>query len=544
MSFIKSLLGRKSKSSFSSAKDGGRDPSLAATKSGMLLDLDGSQLDLLTTLTYLSCISTANVTREQLFEAAARLEYMPSPYFARVANLVQSLGYDFSHACHVVSETCPDETIKQFLLRMGNSMASGEAEPTFLMRETAVVMEDYTNSYERDIETLRKWTDAFVALMVSCNLIVLVSLISNMIYNLGMGFIVIVEIVSIVAAALGAWLIYRMAPFDPLIHKLQDKCAEQQMMQKLTSTLLPAALIAGLGMFAVFQQIGYSMVVAGVIILPVGIVTLRLESKVDSRDRDIADFVRALGGVTGARSSTVIESLDHIDRRAIGSLEIELKRLLTRVHAGLSTVKAWYKFMAETGSELIHRTVRCFWDASDLGGDTDKIGKMSADMALRVSLLRAKRKLVSSTFNYVMIPMHVALIGTLVFMSEVVSAFNTQLVQAQETMDAETGTNSSTINPEAIGIPGALTFQSFNTSFIRLMVLIVVLALTLVNAFAPRAASGGHGLKLAFFGGLMLILSGLILIIIPPVAHGVFSDTLQSPLPGDGTAAAAGAGQS
>ena len=191
MSFIKSLSRQKGKGSFSSAKDG-RDPSLAQTKSGLLLDLDGSQLDLLTVLTYLSCISTANVTREQLFEAGARLGYMPSPYFAQVANLVQSLGYDFSHACHVVSETCPDDVMKQFLLRMGNSMASGEAEPTFLMRETAVQMEDYTNAYERDVETLRKWTDAFVALMVSCNLVVLVSLISNMIYNLGVMFIVIV----------------------------------------------------------------------------------------------------------------------------------------------------------------------------------------------------------------------------------------------------------------------------------------------------------------------------------------------------------------
>lgn len=530
MSFIKSLSRQKGKGSFKSAKDG-RDPSLAQTKSGLLLDLDGSQLDLLTVLTYLSCISTANVTREQLFEAGARLGYMPSPYFAQVANLVQSLGYDFSHACHVVSETCPDEVMKQFLLRMGNSMASGEAEPTFLMRETAVQMEDYTNAYERDVETLRKWTDAFVALMVSCNLVVLVSLISNMIYNLGVMFIVIVEVVSIVAAAMGAWLIYRMAPFDPLVHKLPVKCAEQELMTKMARISFPLAALAAVLAYVATGQIGLSMLAIGVIILPCGIVNLSLEGKVDSRDRDIADFLRALGGVTAARSSTVIESLDHIDRRAIGSLEVELKRLLVRVHAGLSTVKAWGRFMAETGSELIHRTVRCFWDACDLGGDADRIGKMSSDMALRVSLLRAKRKLVSSTFNYVIIPMHLALIGTLVFMSEVVTAFNGQLMKAQNAVNGQEA--SSTLDPEAIGIPGALTFQSFNTSFVRSMVLAVVIALTLINGFAPRAASGGHSMKIAFFGGITLILSGLILLVVPPIAHSVFSSTLtDQPVPG------------
>ena len=532
MSFIKSLLKRENKSSFKSARDDGRDPSMAMAKSGWLLDLDGSQLDLVTVLTYLSCISTANVTREQLFDAAARLGYMPSPYFAQVANLVQSLGYDFAHACHAVSETCADETVKQFLLRMGNSMASGEPEPVFLTREMHVQMEDYTNSYERDIETLRKWTDAFVALMVSCNLIVLVSLISNMIYDLGAMFIIIVEVISIVAAAMGAWLIYRMAPFDPLIHKLPDRCAEQRLMSRLAMVLFPLAVIVGLLLAIALGNIGLGMLVGGLLVLPVGVVTLALERKVDARDRDIADFLRALGGVTSARSSTVIESLSHIDRRAIGSLEMELRRLLTRVHAGLSTVKCWYKFMAETGSELIHRSVRCFWDANDLGGDSDKIGRFSADMALRVSLLRAKRRLVASTFNYVVMPMHVALIGTLIFISEVVSAFNTQLLKAQASAEGE----ATTLNPEDIGIPGALSFQSFNTGFMHLMVLIVVIALTIVNGFAPRAAAGGHGYKLAFFGGLTLILSGAILLIVPPVARGMFSDTLTQ---GAATAASA-----
>ena len=62
-----------------------------------------------------------------------------------------------------------------------------------------VMLEDYTNEYERGIESLRKWTDAFVALLVSCNLVVLVALISNMIYNLGSILMLVVEAVAIIA---------------------------------------------------------------------------------------------------------------------------------------------------------------------------------------------------------------------------------------------------------------------------------------------------------------------------------------------------------
>jgi flagellar protein FlaJ len=526
MSSIKFWQRQKDKAS-SDQGHPGRDPALARIKSGWLFDPDASQFDLLSVLTYLSCLSTANVSRMQLFEAAAKLNYGPSPYFAQVANLVQTLGHDFAHACQVVSQTAVDDVMRQFLLRFGNSLASGEAESVFLERESHVHMEDYTNDYERDVELLRKWTDAFVALMVSTNLVVLVALISNMIYDMGSLLIVVVEGVVMVTAGLGAYLLYRIAPFDPMIHKLKDKSQEQKLMSLLARILFPGALLMALLVYFVFQSIGFAFLVAGFLVLPVGVVTHMLERKVDDRDRDIADFLRSLGGVTAARGSTVINSLSHIDRRAIGSLEPELRRLLARIAAGISTSRAWSRFMAETGSELIHRVVRAFWDAIDLGGDPEKVGRFSADMALKVSLLRAKRKLVSSTFNYVIIPMHIALVGTLVFISEVVSAFNTKLVEAQAIVGGE---NATTLNPEDIGIPGALAFQNFDTGFIKLMVLTVILMLTAVNAFAPRAAAGGHNFKMALFGAMTLCATGALLLLVPPMAANMFSDTLSQPV--------------
>lgn len=505
----------------------GRDPSVAQVKSGWLLDLDHSQFDLLTVLTYLSSVSTANLGREQIFEGAARLGYSPSPYFAQVVNLVQSLGYDYSHACHVVAMKAKDQVMRQFLLRFGNSMASGEPEVVFLARESSVLMDDYTNEYERAIESLKKWTDAYVALMVSCNLIVLVSLISNMIYNMGTLFMVMVEVVALVAAAMGAYLIYRIAPYDPVVHNLPVKSEEQKRMALFARIAIPASILGGVGIYAGTGSIGLALVVSGLLLFPLGMFTLALERKIDARDRDIADFLRALGGVTAARGSTVLDSLNHIDQRAIGSLEPELQRLMTRVSCGLNTDRVWYRFMADTGSELVHRVVRAFWDGNNWGGQPEKIGGYSADMAMRVWLLRAKRKLVSSTFNYVMVPMHVALIGTLVFIAEVVSAFNTKLIEAQAASQSE---NASSINPEEIGIPNALLFQSFNTAFVQAMVLVVILCLTAINAFAPRAASGGHKFKISLFAAMTMVSSGFILLIVPPIAQGMFADTLTPPV--------------
>ena len=59
----------------------------------------------------------------------------------------------------------------------------------FLARETEIQLEQYSRKYERDLESLRKWTDAYVALMVSVTLVVVVSLVSMMIYSVGTVFI-------------------------------------------------------------------------------------------------------------------------------------------------------------------------------------------------------------------------------------------------------------------------------------------------------------------------------------------------------------------
>jgi len=513
----------KNKVSSDLAVGQGRAPELAEVKSSFLLDMDHSQFDLLTVLTYLSSVSTANLSREQIFESAANLGYTPSPYFGQVINLVQSLGYDYSHACYVVARRTKDEVIKLFLLRFGNSMASGEPEVVFLSREAGVIMEDYTNQYERAVESLKKWTDAFVALMVSCSLIVVVALISNMIYNLGSAFMLLIEGVAVVAAVMGAYLIYRIAPYDPVVHELPTRSEEQQRMSRAAGICLPLSLAIGAIAYLGLGSVGIAMVLSGIVLAPLGYLTLKLEQKIDARDRDVADFLRALGGVTSARGATVIESLHHIDRRAIGSLEPDLKRLLTRVACGLSTGRCWAKFMADTGSEMVHRVVRAFWDGNDWGGEPEKIGKYTSDMALRVWLLRAKRKLVASTFNYVVIPMHISLMGTLVFISQVVSAFNDKLLDAQALSQTE---NASSIRPEDIGIPGALAFQSFDTGFLNMIVLVVIICLTFVNAFACRAAAGGHRYKVAWFGAMTLISSGIILLGIPPLADSMFSDTL------------------
>jgi len=482
--------------------------------------------DLVSLFTHLAAVATAHIDRAQLFQTAASLGYGASPFFGQVLALVRGLSYDFAHACHRVSSMAREETIRAILLRFGNSLASGESESAFLQRELRVLTDDYVNEYERDLESLRKWTDAFVALEAAAIMIVLVAVVSNMIYQLGNLFLLLTEGCVMAVGALGAWLIWRVAPYDPMLQRLSGAASSQLLLQAMKLVLLPASLVAGITLYLVTGHFGMAISAAAILLAPTGIYTMLQERKVNDRDRDIADFVRSLGSVTAARGTTVTDSLKHVDRRSIGSLEPELKRLLQRLEAGVDTGRAWARFVAETGSDLVRRVVDAFWDAVRLGGDPALAGSLAADLGLQAYLLRSKRKLVASTFHFVIVPLHGVLVALLLFVNEIVASFNTKLLQAQSVLSSGM---PSGVRPQDLGIPSGLAFQQVDTHMLQTTAVIVALGLTVVNTWTAQAAAGGSKLKLALFGSLNMFATGIALVIMPLVGHVLFAIGFETP---------------
>ena len=70
-------------------------------------------------------------------------------------------------------------------------------------------------------------------------------------------------------------------------------------------------------------------------------------------------------------------------------------------------------------------------------------------------------------------------------------------------------------------VPDLPVFQPHNIDFVGSLVLIMVLVLTVANSLTPKFAVGGHALNAVFFGSIMCILTGLNLVLIPPVAAGL-----------------------
>lgn len=472
--------------------------------------------DLVTQLTYMSAIATAGVSRAQMFEHTSALGYSTSILFRRIHWAAQRLNYDYAQACEVVAETLTDENMRSLLLRFASSLSSGEGEESFLAREMEVQLELYGKQYERDLETLQRWTDAYVALMVSAALIVVISLVSMMIYSMGAGLIIGLAVVVIGTTFLGSWIVYSVAPLEVKACSLADFSHERHFAALLARYVLPIGLAASAGVMLLGFGVPLAFITMSIFLLPIGLLAFREDLQIDRRDRDISSVLRAMGSMVAAMGSTVSEALTRLNRRSLGSLEPQVKRLHVRLRNGLRSDLSWTRFAAESGSELVTRAVRIFWDGLRLGGDAERISYLASMFAMKVSLLRASRKLVSSTFTFIMIPLHVALLSILLFVTEVLVIFGAKMVEVQSQ-----GLNEGIANEANVST--TLLFTSPDIDFIRAFIVAVILVLTVANTFAPYAAGGGHVYKLCLYGSVMCFLSGAAMLIIPAIVQALFA---------------------
>ena len=242
------------------------------------------------------------------------------------------------------------------------------------------------------------------------------------------------------------------------------------------------------------------------------------DRRVDQYDRDVSTLLRSLGSIVGAIGTTVTEGMERINQRSLSSLEQGVKRLHVRLRSGIRPDLCWDRFISETGSELVDRSVSIFWDTIKLGGEPDAIGYLSSLFALKISLLRENRKLVSQTFMYLMVPLHAVLIAILLFVTEVMVIFGQQLTNINQQSLAN-------VDPATTGglDVNVLAFASPNIAFIRGFALVVTIVLTIVDTWSPHATAGGHHHKVWLYAAVMLVLSGGALLLVPQIVGGLFS---------------------
>ncbi|MDD5288574.1 MAG: hypothetical protein PHY28_05625 [Dehalococcoidales bacterium] len=469
-------------------------------------------MDFFSLLSYMAAISTSGISRTGLFQHASKLPYISSRYFKKADFVAKAFNHDYAEACRIVGEATKEPEVKAVLLRLSGALSSGEQLDKFLAREAKVFGENYSNNYAGRLEVLRKWTDAYIALIMTAAVVTVMAVVTAIIGNISLTMILSLCSLTILVTIGGVWLIASQAPKERRIHSLPTRSKEQELARNISRIILPLGFIVTVAVIVIEKSLGWAMLSASAFLFPIGIIGLIDDGKIYKRDTEIAGFLRSLGGVSQAIRATVSEAMGRLDFRSMGTLKENADLLYTRLLAGINPHKCWNHFVCESGSEQVNRSVRIFWDGVTLGGEPERVGNEASAFAMQVAHLREQRKLISSGLLWLALAMHVVLTIVVVFIDQTIVTF-CSLVNA-----IAPGGNVSDLAPDmqSFGIFGS---GSMELNMLHFMVMVIVVVLTVANAVAIHATDGGHIYKLAFYMAITMAFSGAALIFVPPVVN-------------------------
>lgn len=460
----------------------------------------------------MSAVAGSGISRSRIFELGSSLPRIPADYFKRVHLLAQKLGYDYASACTKVGLAIKSDAMISLLLRLGNALTSGQPEADFLVEEAAVQGEAYEKEYERDLESLTKWTDAYAAVSVSSALMIVINMTSSLIYSLSNSIILGLVVTMLAIASVTAWILSRAAPKEVIDLFSPEGTWPQRLAGQLGIYTIAAVFIVCPLLMLVGFSIGPTLVIAAIMLFPLGGVSMLAGREIDKKDREFGPFLRSLGSMAVSTGTTITEALTRIDFSSFPTLETDLKRLRSRLIAAVDPELCWHKFALETGSKLIGETITIFNDAVRLGGDPDTVAFLSAEFSTKTIMLRAKRQVVASTFAWLTVVMHGTIAILMVTILEIVRNF-VKMIDAAATALGEAAAQAATL-----ALP---TFNAPQVMFFERITMIMVVLLCVINAYAIIATDGGHKYKAIFYLSILLVLSGVGFIVVPPIVEGV-----------------------
>ena len=494
--------------------------------------------DLLSNLTYMWVLSTGSLPRNLILEQCGRQRLKTAIVFDYIHLLANRMGFEYSRAFQIVSGKAKASSLKSLLLRFAASISSGESEREFIAQEAQTEGFRYANEYERSVENLRKWTDAYAAILISVTLIMVVSLVSTMMGSLDKNFIVLMAFSLFFITTTGVYVIYKVAPVERTTYDPpRNLTRNRRMARLLLITMTPIGLILAylLGQrLDLMDGVAVGFLVIGGSLFPGGFYAWKDDASVIKLDAEVPTFLRSVGNVAGSTGATLTQSLKAIDTKSMGSLEPHIDRLKIRLSARLPTAECWESFRQETGSDLVNRSTHMLVDGSELGGPPDQVGQICSTFTLNVTQLRAKRALTASTFSFLTLPMHATMTFILVFVLQIVSNFNSKLASVS---NPGTDPKAQPVEvPDSLQMPPGLSvvdqadltggldiFGSQDLTLVTYTILAVIVILTAANALAPKFASGGSNLKIAPFLSVMCLISGVVLGVVPFVTSKLFS---------------------
>ena len=486
--------------------------------------------DLLFLNTYMASLAIANASRPEIFAYASnRKEYISAKYITKVDTYVKKWNYSYSEALGIVADRTNNTILRSMLNRYANAIDSGVPDDDFLKNELSTVRSVYRSQVEQGLEMLKKWGDAYIAMLLSGTVIAVTIMISIAIYSpqgldstLNMAYAIILTI-----CVFGNLLMYTSVPDDPKSHGLTERTSkEQQTIHAMERIIVPLTLGAIIVMALIGINAGLIFMLAGILMAPLGIIGFIDDSNITLRDNDFSTFIRSLGAIMGGQGTTAVHALATIDKKSLTALEPLVNSVYSQMNLGLDNKQIWDKFIGESGSNLIYKYLNIYLDTVIMGGPPEPIGTVVGSSVLEQTLLREKKDMHARSFIVLLVPMHTAMVGIFVVLFRIMltltGSVSAMMGKFAATTAAAGGASAGGVSAgSALG--GMSMFTNFPEKEMGNFVVITLTIITISNIIAARIVGGGDRYMFYFYAALFCVLTGLTLLIAPIGVNLFFS---------------------
>lgn len=413
----------------------------------------------------------------------------------RIASLVD-LGFDMDKSCEVASRLTPVEYLKDFILRLSQTVKLGEDVSKFLAREYSAFMMVYVSLYERARVKLRRFSEAYSAIFSSTILLCAILAFTAMLWSTTFNTLMILIPSVAITYAIFIFAYYVASPVNRLVPEARyGRIAKLLRIERIANiALLPAMSVTALmGALQVIPTTTVSLILAsiGALLLLIGSFGMRYTERIKRMDERFPDFISMLStsiSVAGASLLTVLREISRID---FGPLNTLMSRMRARLEANVDPKICWKLLQEEANSRLINTHVDMFVDAVDMGAHAGNVGDLLSKSSLTILDLRRRSREAAAFIKGIALPLQPALCAVFGLIIAILFGFM----------------NITETYKQAGAVIGLLTYPPLNLITASFTMLMLVTGVS--NAYIIYLVSGCEEFTFTYYLGIMVFIGWL-----------------------------------
>ena len=432
--------------------------------------------------------------------------------FQKISILVEKWNYEFLNACRVVSKSTTG-LVKEFLNRLVNALDLGIEPQDFFKIEYESTMAKLIDEHDRKIDRLRKFCDAYSALLSSTTfLFIIIALLSLFYGNISFLFLLLACIASLLPLSIVSYLISKNGfKFSSTITKFKPYNLQFFEKYYITSIIaLPVVIIIS------FQQnfihpLTFTLLLISGITFIIGFLGNKIIKLIEKVEEKLPIFVQAFTDSLQAipNLERALKLLVHHD---YGVLNKPIENMYVRSRLRISTDVIFKLFSIETYSEISRIVMEILRVCIKVGASFKELGRLLSTQLTNLIILKKKYSQVAGYLIGLVIPLHATQAAIIALILTLMNIFNTVL--------------SLVSVPQTIVI---LPISAINIQILDFIATILISTSVVLSAYAIYSIKGTSTITFLYYLGLISGITGITFHLINIFAMNILGSLL-SPL--------------